>query len=138
MAAVTAGVPIVTRDFDICYRHTRENCERLAAALKSFQPTLRGAPPDLPFRFDGATLMQGSNFTFTTSAGDLDVLGHVSGLGGYDDIAPRAVRYTVYDHELLVMSLEDLLKAKRAAGRAKDLGQIVEIERTLQLRNRQP
>ena len=56
--------------------------ERLAAALSRFQPYLRGAPEGLPFRFDAATIRRGLNFTLRTTAGDIDVLGEVAGVGG--------------------------------------------------------
>ena len=53
MAATAHGSAHVTVDLDIVYRRTSENVERLAMALLPLQPYLRGAPPGLPFRFDG-------------------------------------------------------------------------------------
>jgi hypothetical protein len=50
------GSPRVTYDVDLCYRRERENLERLAAALRQLNPTLRGAPPDLPFVLDARSL----------------------------------------------------------------------------------
>ena len=42
-AAVLHGSPLATLDVDLCYRRSRENMERLAAALEHLHPTLRGA-----------------------------------------------------------------------------------------------
>src|SRR5262249_13279220 len=39
--------------------------------LAPHQPYLRGAPPELPFGWDTATLERGLNFTLTTRLGDL-------------------------------------------------------------------
>src|SRR5215207_7774720 len=65
------GSPRVTYDVDLCYRRTRENLERLAAALNDLKPTLRGAPPDLPFVIDARSLALGENFTFNTTVGEV-------------------------------------------------------------------
>lgn len=43
------GSPRLTYDADLCYQRTADNLERLASALQEINPTLRGAPPDLPF-----------------------------------------------------------------------------------------
>jgi len=78
MAAVSLGVPIVTRDLDICYRRSKQNFIALASALGPFHPKLRGAPADLPFKFDSATIEHGNNFTLVTDVGDVDVLGYIT------------------------------------------------------------
>ena len=83
-AEVLFGSPRVTYDVDLCYRRTSENLERLAAALRELDVELRGAPPDLPFEIDAKSLALGSNFTLTTRAGDLDLLGHLEPLGGQE------------------------------------------------------
>ena len=80
-AATLLGSPLPTFDIDLCYRRTAENLEHLAAALKELHPTLRGAPPDLPFRLDGRSLALGCNFTFNTDVGPLDLLGWVEPFG---------------------------------------------------------
>jgi predicted nucleotidyltransferase len=137
MAAVTLGAPIVTRDLDICYRQSRENAARLAAALAAFHPRLRGVDDPVPFKLDGPTIEHGCNFTLCTDAGDLDLLGHVTGLGGYGQIRPNALPVSIYGCRVLVMSLEDLIKAKKAAGREKDKSQLTTLEETLrQIRKR--
>ena len=63
----------------------------------------------------------GLNFTLTTSAGDIDLLGEVTGLGGYGDIALAAERIELHGASVRLLSLADLLRSKAAAGRAKDL-----------------
>ena len=77
MAAVAHGSAYLTLDLDLCYSRKTENLEKLAKTLAPFHPLLRGAPPDLPFRLDTATLRSGLNFTLTTDVGDLDILGEV-------------------------------------------------------------
>ena len=84
IAMIAHGATYITKDLDICYHRTPPNIAALAAALAPLHPYLRGAPPGLPFRFDAATIQAGLNFTLVTDHGDLDLLGQVSGVGGYE------------------------------------------------------
>lgn len=127
VALVLHGSSRTTQDLDICYGRGRQNLERLAAALDRFHPTLRGAPPDLPFRLDARSLDSGLNFTLASDAGDIDLLGEVPGVGGYPQVADDAVILEIYGHAVRVMSLAALERAKRAAGRLKDLADLAEI-----------
>jgi predicted nucleotidyltransferase len=124
-----------TFDVDLCYRRTPDNLRRLAAALQPLKPTLRDAPPGLPFRPDAHTLAMGTNFTFRTDAGDLDLLGHVEPLGGYDQLAPNAETYDLGDFTLRTISLEDLIRVKEHLRREKDresLRQLLALRELLQ------
>lgn len=84
LAGTVHGSARATYDVDVVYSRSAANLERLVAALTPLQPYLRGAPPGLPFQLDLATLRRGLNFTLTTIAGDLDLLGEIAGGGGYD------------------------------------------------------
>ncbi len=121
-------------DIDLCYRRTAENLQRLAGALKQLKPTLRGAPPDLPFRIDAESLALGVNFTFSTTAGDLDLIGYVEPLGGFEELSKRAETMRIGDIDLQVIALEDLIRAKQHLGRAIDrdtLTHLLAIQRVL-------
>lgn len=127
VALVLHGSARVTRDLDIAYARNEDNLRRLSAALQPFSPRLRGAPPDLPFKLDVPTLRSGLNFTLTTSVGDIDLLGELLGIGGFALIERFATSMTVYEREVQVLSLDGLERAKRAAGRLKDLVDLSEI-----------
>ena len=71
---------------NVVYQRDPANLARIVQALAPIRPYLRGAPPGLPFRWDAATLRRGLNFTLTTEASDLDLLGEVVGGGTYDDL----------------------------------------------------
>ena len=133
VALVLQGSARVTVDLDVCYARDEPNLERLAAALAPLHPSLRGAPPGLPFELDAPTLRSGLNFTLTTDAGDLDLLGELTGVGMFPAIAENAVEMEVMELKVRVMSLGDLEKAKRAAGRIKDVADLAEI---LEIRKR--
>ena len=137
-AGTILGSPRTTVDLDIVYARDEENLARLASALDSLRPRLRGAPPGLPFVLDAATLARGLNFTLTTSLGDLDLLGDVTGGGGYEDLAPHTRLIRVFDTEVAVVTLPRLIRLKRAAGRPKDLVALAELEALLEEQGREP
>jgi len=112
----------------VVYARADENLARLVAALGPLSPYLRGAPPGLPFSFDVETLRRGLNFTLTTRAGDIDLLGEVTGGGGFDQLRPHATAVTVFTREILCLDLDWLIRVKRAAGRPKDLEAVAELE----------
>jgi hypothetical protein len=124
IAAIAHGSPSVTRDLDICYERARGNFQALAGALQSVHATLRGAPPDIPFKLDARTLELGDHFTFATDLGDLDCLGIPSGTGGYGDLIANAVAVPIDGIDVRVAGLDDLIRMKRAAGRPRDRAEL--------------
>jgi hypothetical protein len=121
MAARALGSPSVTRDIDICYDRRDDNLDRLAEALAAMEARLRGVDDDVPFLLDAKTLKAGDCFTFTTKFGPLDILGTPSGAQrGYDQLQSEAAPFDFGGVEVWVVSLDDLMAMKRAAGRPKD------------------
>ena len=137
-AETLMGSPRVTYDTDLCYRRTKENLERLADALKEMNPTLRGAPPDLPFALDAHALAFGSNYTLNTSLGPLDLLGWVEPLGTYESLFPASETYIVGELPLRTIGLEDLIRIKQHIGRAKDRESLLQLLAIRSLRGELP
>lgn len=92
VAARLHGSPSLTRDVDICHATSRVNLRRLAVLLRDLDARLRGVDEEVPFLLDAKTLAAGSNFTFATRAGDMDILGMPAGVGGYGALVLRADR----------------------------------------------
>jgi predicted nucleotidyltransferase len=128
VAATVHGSTRLTVDVDAVYRRTAENIERLVLALTPYHPYLRGAPRGLPFRWDAATVKRGLNFTLTTDIGDVDLLGEITGGGGYDQLVAATVGIRVFGIECRCLTLDKLIEVKRAAGRPKDFEAIAELE----------
>ena len=128
VAATVHGSARLTRDVDVVYSRRAENIARLVAVLAPFEPYLRGAPPGLPFRWEDATIARGLNFTLTTTLGDIDLLGEITGGGGFDDLRSHAHSVRVFDRDVLCLDLPMLIRVKRAAGRPRDLEALAELE----------
>lgn len=121
VAARLWGSPTMTNDVDICYDREPANLERLASALRELHARLRGVDDGVPFLLDATTLAEGQNFTFTTNAGPLDVLGLPAGVKDFNQIAVNASQFDLGEGVVVaVCDLDDLIRMKRAAGRPKD------------------
>ena len=138
VAAAVHGSARATFDLDVVYRRTPEGIDRLVLALLPYHPYLRGAPPGLPFRWDAATVRRGLNFTLTTDLGDLDLLGEITGGGGYEALAPSTTLIRAFDIECRLLNLDQLIEVKRAAGRPKDFEVVAELETIREQQRQRP
>jgi predicted nucleotidyltransferase len=131
VAATLHGSARLTQDVDIVYARDPANLECIVRALAPFGPYLRGAPPGLPFRLDQATLAAGLNFTLATTAGDIDLLGEIAGVGNHDALAGHTIEVELFGWRCRCLDLPTLIAAKVAAGRPKDLEAIAELRALL-------
>jgi hypothetical protein len=128
VAATVHGAARATYDIDVVYSRDPENIDRLVASLAPLNPYIRGAPPGLPFSFDKPTIMRGLNFTLSTTLGDLDLFGELTGGGTYGMLLSDTELVPLFGLECRCLGLERLIAVKRAAGRPKDLEAIAELE----------
>lgn len=128
IAAAVHGAARPTYDVDVVYSRSTENLERLVKALEPHHPYLRGAPPDLPFRWDRATLEHGLNFTLTTDLGAVDLLGEIANNETYETLLPATIEVELFGRQCRCLTLSRLIEVKRAAGRRKDFDAIAELE----------
>jgi hypothetical protein len=143
LALVSRGIVRPTGDLDICYATDKENRARLVKALAPLHPqprtedTSAGALLQQTFRWDLRTMRFTPNLTLLTDAGPLDLLAHVDGLGTYSQVRAASSSQELYGAQLLVLDLEGLLIAKRAAGRPKDLAVLADIEALIRIRDQE-
>ena len=136
LAATAHGSARLTQDIDVVYSRSRDNLQRLTRALAPFDPYLRGAPRGLPFEWSPATLERGLNFTLTTTIGDIDLLGEITGGGRFQQLEDHTVELEFFGHPCKCLDLPTLIRVKRAAGRPKDYEAIAELEALLEERER--
>jgi hypothetical protein len=127
IAGIVHGSAHPTFDFDVVYARDERNFERMAAALVELGVTLRGAPADLPFQVDARTLAAGCNFTFVSEYGSFDILGDAAGMRNYEAMLADSKKETIWGVPVRVVSIDDLIRMKRAAGRPKDTAMAEEL-----------
>jgi hypothetical protein len=136
VAAVAHGSALPTEDVDVTPERDPANLDRLAAALRELGARLRTdrEPDGIEFPCDGEFLAaQHAVLNLTTTSGDLDLVFSPAGFsGGYEELVGGAVRIDLGDGAAtLVASLQDVITAKRATGRTKDLAALPHLEALL-------
>ena len=123
----------MTADADITPARDPENLERLAAALSELNARVytEAVPEGLAFDCSVPMLERSEMWNLVTAAGRLDIAFVPSGTEGFDDLVGDAVRFDVYGVELLVASLNDIVRSKEAADRPQDRQDVVIIREML-------
>lgn len=128
MAANVHGSTITTMDCDIVVSLDPENLTKLARALSPLSPTFRHKTP--PQSFDETVAARGGwkNIYLDTSAGILDCLGDIKGLGDFAQCETRSLEVDLGGFTIRVLTREALIAAKKAMGRPKDLQTVAQLE----------
>jgi len=127
-AAVTHGVALMTQDVDIACRFTSVNLLRLQAALSDLHPFHRMTPAHLPLALTRAKCRGLKNLYLATDWGQLDCLGEVLGMGGYDAVKKQSVVLNLEIGRCRVLGLEALIRAKKAMDRPRDREAVLQLE----------
>jgi hypothetical protein len=128
------GSPFVTNDLDVCYATGQANLNRLARVLRGWSPYPRGWEDGLPFSVDIRTLRTTPVLTLRTSEGDLDVLDRIEGVGDYSEALVSSEEVIAFGMRFRVLTLDALIRARRASARPKDLAQIPTLEALAELK----
>jgi predicted nucleotidyltransferase len=133
-AAVIHGSPRVTQDLDICFATEQANLSALGRALVDMHARLFGVKDEVPFVPDERTLKGVELLTLQTDHGKLDLMTHPDGAPSYERMRAHADSFDVGGVVVRVAAIPDLISMKNAAGRAKDLGDVEELEAISRLR----
>jgi hypothetical protein len=136
IAGVLHGSARNTFDLDICFATDEANLVALGDVLTALGARLKGVEEEVPFVPDARTLRQVELLTLVTSLGELDLLARPPGAPAYQELRRNADRYDLGGFNVSVASIDDLIAMKQAAGRAKDLLDIEELEAIKRLRQR--
>lgn len=120
-AGVIHGSALVTRDVDVCAVLTADNVERIRNALADINPVHRQTHRQLSFLEHPAPGQALVNLYLKTDTGVIDVLSSILGVGEFERLRQRAVKMPMFGRTFAVISIEDLIVAKEACGREKDL-----------------
>jgi predicted nucleotidyltransferase len=120
-AAVLHGSSHVTRDLDVCMVLSSANVEKLREIFKDLHPTHRFTPQRLSFLNNPDPGVSLKNLYLQTDIGAVDFLSTITGVGSFEDVGRGAVSVELFGKRLRVIGVEDLIKAKEALGREKDV-----------------
>ncbi len=120
-ALAAHGVPRATGDLDIWVRPTRDNAERVWAALERF-----GAPLDELALAD----LHSPDVVFQIGVAPnrVDLLTSITGVT-FDEAWPDRIHVQLSGLEVPTIGREALIRNKRAVGRPRDMADIAELER---------
>ncbi len=122
------GSAHITDDIDFAVARNPENLEAIVKALAPYHPSLRGAPPGLPFFWEVRTLRNIMNITLRTDLGSVDLFGELAGAGSFEQLWNDATLLDLDGRSVRVASIRSLIAMKRAAQRPKDLLHLMELE----------
>jgi len=129
-AARMHGAARPTSDIDVAPKTTRENLNRVAAALRDLGARIRTeeVPEGLPFNANGESLSGYRMLNLQTPHGDLDLtMAPAAFPRGYDDMLARSTYKPLGEVWVRVAALDDVIRSKEAAGRPKDLEALPEL-----------
>jgi len=126
--AVSLGSSLVTRDVDVACDLTPGNLLRVWGTLDGLHPVHRMTPDRLPFTREQAERGDWNNLYLTTDLGQLDLLGEVQGIGGYEQCLANSEPVVISSTEIRVLTLDAMITSKRAMGRPRDLHAVLELE----------
>lgn len=120
-AGMLHGSTLVTRDLDVCAVLNAETVGKLRDALRDVRPTHRLTPQRLSFLETPDPGVGMKNLYLETELGAIDFLGSILGIGEFERVRAAAIEIALFGRRCRVISLQDLIQAKEALGRDKDL-----------------
>ena len=122
-AAALQGAPVTTLDFDFLFRPTPANKKMLTHLTAELEAVL--LKPHYPV----SSLMRISR---DEDGLQLDFMGEIDGITSFESLRKRAIEVAFGDARLLIATLPDIIKSKKAAGRPRDLASLPILEKALE------
>jgi predicted nucleotidyltransferase len=126
-AAILHGSSLLTRDLDVCALLTRESVAKLREILRDLHPEHRLTSQKLSFLDNPDPDVDVMNLYLRTDFGPVDFLGSIKGVGEFASVRANAIEVELFGHRCRVMSLDDLIRAKEAIGRDKDVQAVIQL-----------
>lgn len=127
--AALQGAPVTTVDFDFFFRKTPRNLVKIKAVARALDATVMRPyyPVSDLFRIvrdrDGL---------------QVDFMGAIHGIRSFEGVRDRAASVEIGGVSLLVASLADIIRSKRAAGRPRDLAVLEILEKAREEASKPP
>ena len=127
-AGIAHGSSLVTKDLDVCALLSPESITKFREALAPLNPKHRMTPKKLSFLTEPRSIQAINNLYLETDLGILDILTEVKGIGSFEELKKRATKIPLFGLTCNVISIDDLITAKKALGREKDKIAVRELE----------
>lgn len=127
-AAVLHGCNQSTRDIDICLVLSPEQIQSLRDVLKPLHPRHRMTTEKLSFFTEPKDVTGIKNLYLSTDLGVLDIVSRVEAVGDFHDVLKNAAEIKIYGGHCHLISIDDLIRSKKALGRHRDLVVVEELE----------
>lgn len=127
-AAVVHGCNYVTQDIDICCDFSPANLMILQKTLSDLQPVHRMTPKRQKLKLTERTCVDFKNLYFDTKIGQLDCLSLIEGIGDFEQVKKVSRIIKVGKVKIHVLSLDALIRAKKAMNRPRDIQAIMQLE----------
>lgn len=133
-AGVVHGCTYVTQDIDICCDFSPSNLLALQRAVSDLNPIHRMTPQRKKLELTEEACAQLKNLYLDTREGQLDCLSFLDGLGDYTQAKQESEVIEVEGTKMRVLSLDALVRTKRAMNRPRDKEAISQLEAIKELR----
>jgi hypothetical protein len=122
-AAALQGAPVTTVDFDFLFRKTPRNLAKLKMLARGLHAVV--LRPYYPMS-DLYRIVRDDDGL------QLDFMGTIHGARSFEGVRDRAATITIAEVSILVASLPDIIRSKRAAKRPRDLAVLDILEKALE------
>jgi hypothetical protein len=126
-AAMVHGVSLVTRDIDVCTHFSRQNLERIYAAVADLHPYHFLTPQGLPFTIPPGFEKGLRNLYIGTDIGRLDCLEEVLGIGGYTEARAASISLRLPFGVVWMLNRKAMIRAKSALDRPHDKITVIQL-----------
>jgi hypothetical protein len=133
-AGVVHGCTYVTQDVDICCDFSPGNLLAFQEALCGVHAVHRMTAERKKLELTEENCGQFKNLYLDTDIGQLDCVGFVDGVGDYSEVKQASEVVEVQDMQLRTLSLDALIKAKKAMNRPRDREAVLQLEAIKKLR----
>lgn len=134
VAAVLHGAPVTTFDLDTLVLVSEDNARRLLVAFAELDARYRGHATIIrPERRD---ILAGGHLLLATNAGPLDVLGFIGKQDRLEDLRHEIACMDLAGLPVPVLSLDELIRQKKALHRDKDQTALRLLEEVARRRTR--
>jgi hypothetical protein len=99
---------------------TKENNIKLVKALKDVDPRFRMTPNRKPLPLDATELERFKNLYLSTTAGQIDILSEVDGIGDYAEVQKHSEQHVINGLPIQMLTIDAIIHSTRLKQKLRD------------------